>query len=82
MKKKNVKKISGMVLVVIGILIYSIHYFSPVFVEEIPQWLSIICMIGFGICVGTGLLLIFFKKEEELDSDLKNTMDERNYNRR
>lgn len=81
MGKKKLKKISGGVLLAIGLLTYSVHYFSPYFMETEPEWLPIVCMFVFGVCGGLGLLLMFMKKEDELDTDLKKTMDEKRYYR-
>lgn len=79
MKKKNYKKISGGVLMLIGMLFYSVYWVSPYFLETVPEGFSMVAMCVLCVCGGLGFLMIFTKKDDELDEDMKRTMDERKY---
>lgn len=77
--KKNIKKISGGVLMAIGLLFYSVYWISPYLLETVPEWMSTVAMFVLGACGGLGLLMILTKKDDELDEDMKKAMDERKY---
>lgn len=82
MKKRKSRKISGPILMTIGVLTYLIYWISGYFCEEPPLWMLVICGGVFLVFGGLGFILILTKKDDELDTDLQRTMDERRYNRR
>lgn len=73
-------KITGMKLVVIGIII-----FTPCFIwqffkgfDAVPLWFFCISAIPAGILMLTGLLWMWTKQDNDLDDTLEETMRERN----
>lgn len=82
MKISKLKRTSGGVLMAIGLITYSVYWVCQYILDTVPDWLFWICTCVFAVGVGLGLILILTKKDDELDMDMKKTMDERRYDAR
>lgn len=77
------KKISGIKLVILGIIIY-----LPVFIwqfllqRDLPLWIFLVFAVPAGLCLVIGLFQMHWKKEDELDDSLQETMRQKKYDKR
>lgn len=71
------KKLTGFRLVFLGIILYLPCFVWQLLAEEIPVWAFLVSAFLAGGCILVGLLQTWFKKPEELDDSMKETMRER-----
>lgn len=77
------KKLSGIKLVILGIIIYLPLFIWQFFLQRyLPTWVFLVFAIPAGLCLVIGLLQMHTKKEDELDDSLKETMRQKKYDGR
>lgn len=76
------KKLRGFKLVCLGLLIYTPLFLYQFYIDfNVPKWVFIVFAIPSGICLFVGLFQMHNRKEDELDANLKNSMNEKKYDK-
>lgn len=76
------KKLRGFKLVCLGLIIYTPLFLYQFYVDfNVPTWVFIVFAIPAGFCLFVGLFQIHYRKEDELDDNLKESMKEKKFNK-
>lgn len=76
------KKLRGFRLVCLGLIIYTPLFLYQFYIDfNVSIWVFIVFAIPSGICLFTGLFQMHKRKEDELDDNLRNSMNEKKYDK-
>jgi len=76
------KKLREFKLVCLGLLIYTPLFLYQFYIDfNVPAWVFIVFAIPSGTCLFLGLFQMHQQKSDELDEDLKQSINERKNNR-
>ena len=76
------KKLRGLRLVWLGLIIYTPLFLYQFYIDfYVPLWVFLVFAIPSGYCLFVGLFQMHYRKQDELDDNLKRSMEEKKFDK-